>query len=104
MKSRLLSSIWLSLLLLFAQQVAFAGSVIHAYDSGSDTHQYAFEESSSSDDDASRHFTLDNFSGLPSSFSLPVLSSWNAVQVPTGISRLVTVVSPYYSSRAPPLL
>lgn len=102
MKSRLLSSIWLSLLLLFAQQVAFADSLVHAYDSVSDTHQYAFEESSS--DDASRHFALDNFSGLPSTFTPPVLSGWNAMQIPNGISRLVTFVSSYYSSRAPPLL
>ncbi len=102
MKSRLLSSIWLSLLLLFAQQVAFADSLVHAYDSFSD-HQYAFEESASSDD-ASRHFALDNFSGLPSTFTPPVLAGWNPVQIPDGISRLVTFVSSYYSSRAPPLL
>jgi hypothetical protein len=101
MKSRLLSSIWLSLLLLFAQQVAFADSLVHAYDS--DTHQYAFEESSSSDD-TGRHLALDNFTGLPSSFTLPVLSGWNAMQVPTGISRAIAAVTPYYSSRAPPLL
>lgn len=102
MKSRLLSTVWLSLLLLFAQQVAFADSLGHAYGSTSD-HQYAFEERSSSDD-AARHLFLDNFDGLPSTFSLPVTPSWTTVYATTGIVRIAAVVTRFYSSRAPPLL
>lgn len=104
MKSRLLSSIWLSLLLLFSQQMAFADTLKHAYDSVADSHQYAFEDDSSSDDDAGRQLFLDDFTALPTSFALPVIAGRVEVPVETGIIRLSPVVLSYYSSRAPPLL
>ena len=103
MKSRLLSTIWLSLLLLFSQQIAFAGTLKQACNSVADSHQYAFEDDSSSDD-AGRQLFLDDLTGLPTSFTLPVIAGYVEVPVETGIIRLSPVVLSYYSSRAPPLL
>ncbi len=104
MQSRLLTSIWLSLLLLFSQQSAFADSLMHAHYSVSDDHQYAFEDASF-DGDAGKHIALGDFNGLPAaSFALSVLSNLVIMPVPEGIDRFFSAVSSYYSSRAPPLL
>ena len=103
MKSRLLSSIWLSLLLLFSQQVAFADTLKHVCGSAADSHQYTFEDDSS--DDTARQLFLDNSTALPSpDFSLPVVSGQVETPIATGLARLSSVIHRYYSSRAPPLL
>ena len=103
MKSRLLSSIWLSLLLLFSQQVAFADTLKHVCGSAADSHQYTFEDDSS--DDTARQFFLDHFTALPPTiFSMPVSSGKFEAPIATGFVRLPSAIHRYYSSRAPPLL
>lgn len=103
MKSRLLSSIWLSLLLLFSQQAAFADTLKHVRNSASDSHQYTFEDDSS--DDTARQFLLDSFTALPPPiFSLPVSSGQVEAPIAAGCVRLPSVIHRYYSSRAPPLV
>lgn len=104
MKSRLLSSIWLSLLLLFSQQAVFADTLKHVRNSAADSHQYTFDADDSSDD-TTRQFFLDSFTALPPPiFSLPVSSGQVEAPIATGFVRLPSVIHRYYSSRAPPLL
>jgi hypothetical protein len=104
MKSRFLSHIWLSLVLLFAQQIAFADALTHAHHSVSH-HQCTFEEAACADSDVNGHSALDDFdNGLVSSFVQSVLSNMQVAQTQSLRSQFLSLVSPFYFSRAPPLL
>jgi hypothetical protein len=108
MKSRIFANLCLSLLLLFAQHVAFADAFSHhSHHTISDqTTQCALEEGSSSSDDgdASNHVSFDDFNGLVSAFVFPALDHSPQSQSQSLSGDFFTVLSQYYSTRAPPIL
>lgn len=107
MKSRsLFANICLSLLLLFAQHVALADAFSYAH-TASDQMQCALEEGSSSgnSDTGDNHVALDDLdTGLVSAFVFPVLDTSHQSQAHSPIGEFFTVLSPFYSTRAPPVL
>jgi hypothetical protein len=104
MKSRFFAQVWLSLLLLFAQQIALADAISYASHAPSH-HQCTYDEGASADADSNIHFGLDNFdNGLVSSYVIPVLANGQKPQAQGLFSGFCSPVSPHYLSRAPPLL
>lgn len=102
MKSRFLAHLWFCLFLLFAQHVTLAEALTQ-YTSGD--HQCALEEGSVSDSDACKHAAQDDSgSGILSFFELPRIPSALHIQVQHLVIEFLSIVSPHYSTRAPPRL
>lgn len=103
MKSRNLANLWLCLLLLFAQHVTLAESVTAAQYANGD-HQCALEECSTSDADISAHVGLDDLGyGVIALFNFLALSPASHVSTQTLVVEFFSVISPHYSTRAPPV-
>jgi hypothetical protein len=102
MKSRFFAHLWFCLFLLFAQHVTLAEALTQ-YTSGD--HQCALEESCTSDSDTGKHSAQNDFdSGIISFFELPVAPSVPHVQAQSLVIEFLSIVSPHYSTRAPPYL
>ncbi len=103
MKSRILANLWLCLLLLFSQHVALAESVTAAQYSSGD-HQCALEDSSVQDSDSGVHVALDDVDNdVVVAFDFAVLSSASHLSPQKLVVEFFSVISPHYSTRAPPL-
>ena len=104
MKSRLLVNLWLAFALLFAQQLAFADTLTNIKRAQVD-YQCMYDDGACFDGGAVSHLVFDDFdNGLTTSFSLPELHDF-AIELPQGpITEFFSAASPYYFSRAPPLL
>lgn len=104
MKSRLLVNVWLAFVLLFAQQLAFAETLTNIKRAQVD-YQCLYDDGACFDGGAVQHLAFDDFeSGLTPSFSLQELPNDAIEQPQASITQFFSVVSPYYFSRAPPLL
>lgn len=110
MKLRFFSNLCLTLLLLFAQHLALADAYArhtrHAISDHS-TQSVVEEGSSASSDnsDTGNHTSLDDLgSGLISTFALPAFANTASFQTHLPFSDFFTVLSQFYSTRAPPAL
>jgi hypothetical protein len=102
MKSRFFAHIWFCLFLLFAQHVTLAEALTQ-YTSGD--HQCALEECGTSDNDSGKHVSQNDFdNGIISFFEVPVVPSISHVQTSPLVLEFLSIVSPHYSTRAPPRL
>ena len=102
MKSRFFAHLWFCLFLLFAQHVTLAEALTQITSSD---HQCAVEECGTSNSDSSKHVSQIDFdSGIISFFEMPVISSVPHVQVQHLVLEFLSIVSPHYSTRAPPRL
>lgn len=110
MKSRFFANLCLTLLLLFAQHIALADAYArharhHAIaDQGV---QAALEEASASSDngDTGNHISLDDLDGgLISTYTLPTFANTASFEAHPLFSDFFTVLSQFYSTRAPPAL
>jgi hypothetical protein len=109
MKSRFFSNLCLTLLLLLAQHVALADAYArHArHAMGEQSTQSVLEEGRASSDngDTGNHTSLDDLdSGLISTFTLPTFVNTAPFQAHPLFSDFFTVLSQFYSTRAPPAL
>ncbi|HEV7856434.1 MAG TPA: hypothetical protein VGO72_05685 [Herminiimonas sp.] len=111
MKSRFLANFCLTLLLLFAQHVALADAFSrHARQAAvcDETAQCVLEEGAASSPDSSdtgNHVSLDDLDGgLISTFFFPASVNSAPFTAHTLFSDYFTVLSQYYSTRAPPAL
>jgi len=110
MKSRFFANLCLTLLLLFAQHIALADAYArHArhHAIADQSAQSALEEGRTSSDngDTSKHTSLDDLSsGLISSYTLPTFANIASFETRPPFSDFFTVLSQFYSSRAPPAL
>jgi hypothetical protein len=107
MKPRsIFANICLSLLLLFAQHVALADAFSHVRHAGPEQTQCALEEGTTSNDsDSGNHVALDDLDGgLVSAFVFPALNLSLQSQAHSHSGNFVTVLSQFYSTRAPPTL
>jgi len=101
-KSRLSVQILLSLLLVFAQQVALADATAYA-SHGPSHYQCTYDEGASADADSAVHFSSDQFdNGLVSSFVIPVFANLQTRQTQGLFVGFCSPVSSLYLSRAPP--
>lgn len=88
--------------MLFGQHVALAESLTQ-YTSGD--HQCAVEESGVSDSDAGQHVANNDFDdGIFFVLTLPVNAPVPLPQADRQATEFVSVVSPHYPTRAPPVL
>jgi hypothetical protein len=102
LKSRLPVQILLSLLLVFAQQIALADATAYA-SHGPSHYQCTYDEGASADADSAVHFSSDHFdNGLISSFVIPVFANFQASQIQGLYVGFCSPVSSLYLSRAPP--
>ena len=110
MKSRFFANLCLTLLLLFAQHIALADAYArHArhHAVADQSAQSALEEGRTSSDngDTGKHTPLDDLSsGLISSYTLPAFANTASFETHPPFSDFFTVLSQFYSSRAPPAL
>jgi len=103
MKSRPFIHLCFSLLLLFAQQFAFAGALDHVQQTVFD-HQCSVEEGDAADGELSKHLLIDEYDDAPPSvFVIPPAPSLAAQSVAVACDQFFRIASPHYFSRAPPL-
>jgi hypothetical protein len=104
MKSRFLVNVWLVFALLFAQQLAFAETLTNIKRAQVD-YQCLYEDGACFDGGAVTHLVFDDFdNGLTTSFSLLELPNLAIERPQASFTQFFSVVSPYYFSRAPPLI
>lgn len=102
MKSRFFAHLWFCLFLLFAQHVTLVEALTQ-YTSGD--HQCAVEECGTSTSDSGKHSAQNDFdSGIISLFESLVIPSVSHVQTSSLVLEFLSIVSPHYSTRAPPRL
>jgi hypothetical protein len=111
MKSRFFANLCLTLLLLFAQHVALADAfsrhMRHAVSDQTATQALSEEGGASSDTDngdTGNHLSLNDLdSGLVTTFVFPAFVNTAFFQTHTTFSEFFTVLSQFYSTRAPPV-
>ena len=104
MKSRLFINLCLSLLLLCAQQFAFAGALAHVQQTAFD-HQCSVVEGDAADGKLSKHLLIDEYDDGPQPVFIMPINLSVASSCDTWVCEpLFQLVSPHYSSRAPPLV
>ena len=102
MKSRFFAHIWFCLFLLFAQHVNLAEALTQ-YTSGD--HQCALEDGGASDSDSCKHASHNDVDSVIVSFlEIPTFPPASHVQAPRPVFEFLSIVSPHYSTRAPPRL
>lgn len=108
MKSRLFANLCLTLLLLFAQHIALADAYTHQVRHAiSDQTQSVLDDDSTSADnsDTGSHLSLNDLdSGLISAFVSPTSANTAQIHARSSSSDFFTVLSQFYSTRAPPAL
>ena len=107
MKTRFLANFCLALLLLFAQHMALANAVSQRVQQviSEQAGQAALEDGTSGNGDTGNHVSLaDLDNGLISAFVFSPASNDARFQAHAPFSDFFTVLSQYYSTRAPPTL
>jgi len=103
MKSRSFIYLCFSLLLLFSQQVAFAGALDHVQKTVFD-HQCTYDEGEAADGHLSKHLLIDEYDDAPmASFVAPHIASLAVAHVEGAFDQFFHIASPLYFSRAPPV-
>lgn len=103
MKSRSFLYLCFSLLLLFSQQMAFAGALDHVQSTVFD-HQCTYDEGEAADGDLSKHLLIDEYDDAPvAAFATPNMVSAAVPHVEGGFDQFFHIASPLYFSRAPPV-
>ncbi|MDQ7968135.1 MAG: hypothetical protein REI95_00695 [Oxalicibacterium faecigallinarum] len=104
MKSRSLMTLCLSLLLLFSQQMAFAGALDHVQRTAFD-HQCTMEEGAAADGELFKHLAIDECDDAPTSAVYsPAVHKTIFHTAAVAFEQLFYVTPSHYFSRAPPPL
>ena len=104
MKPRSLIYLCFSLLLLFAQQMAFAGALDHVQKTVFD-HQCTYDEGEAADGHLSKHLLIDEFDDAPMAvFAMPHMASIAIAHIEVAFDQFFHIASPHYFSRAPPVV
>lgn len=103
MKSRSFLYICFSLMLLFSQQIAFAGALDHVQKTAFD-HQCAYEEGDAADSHLSKHLLIDEYDDAPmAALVVPQFANVAVPHADWAFAQFLHIVAPHYFSRAPPL-